>query len=171
MQESAESKILNNEDAEQSRPAFIGFGTHGLPFTKKMKSHEVDNLKNLAEKQYKHIEPLVENLLPGKGVYLFCGGSKIGKSWLAFDLGLHICSGKKFWNYDVKQTDVLYLCLEDDNEGLQDRMFSIAEEYSENFYFVTAETFVPEHYIKQLDEQMKNHPDIGRIIAGLRASS
>lgn len=37
----------------------------------KMKSLEVDNLKNLAERQYEHIEPLVENLLPGKGVYLF----------------------------------------------------------------------------------------------------
>lgn len=130
----------------------------------KMKSLEVDNLKNLAERQYEHIEPLVENLLPGKGVYLFCGASKIGKSYLAFDLGLHICSGKKFWNYDVNQTDVLYLCLEDDDESLQERMFSIAEEYSENFYFATGETFQPEHYIEQLDEQMQKHPNIGLII-------
>lgn len=134
------------------------------------KSLEVDNLKNLAERQYEHIEPLVENLLPGKGVYLFCGASKIGKSYLAFDLGLHICSGKKFWNYDVNQTDVLYLCLEDDDESLQERMFSIAEEYSENFYFATGETFQPEHYIEQLDEQMQKHPDIGLIIEELYRS-
>lgn len=61
---------------------------------------EVDNLRNLAEEEFEHVDPLIEHLLPGVGTFLFCGSSKIGKSWLAFDLGLHICSGKKFWKSD-----------------------------------------------------------------------
>ena len=50
---------------------------------------EISSFKELSEKDIPQVEPLVDNFLPGKGVFLFCGSSKIGKSWMALQLGRH----------------------------------------------------------------------------------
>ena len=124
----------------------------------------VDSFDNLADKDFDVIVPVVEDFLPGNGVFLFCGSSKIGKSWLALDIGLHVSTGKKFWDYEVKKTSVLYLCLEDGERRLQDRMFTLANEYPSSFYYTTESMTIDTNLIQQLDEQMKIHPDIGLII-------
>ena len=98
---------------------------------------ETSNLKELSEKNFVQVEPLIEHFLPGMGVFLFCGSSKIGKSWMALQIGLCVATGTKFWNYDVRKKDVLYLCLEDGERRLQDRVFSTAEEYPDNFIYTT----------------------------------
>ncbi len=125
---------------------------------------EVSSLSELADKEFEHIDPLIDNLLPGCGVFLFCGSSKIGKSWLALDIGLHVSSGKKFWGYDVVQKAVLYLCLEDGERRLQDRVLSIADDYRGSFYYSTESMTIDTNLTKQLGEQLKLHPDIGLII-------
>ena len=124
----------------------------------------VDSFDKLADKDFADIIPVVENFLPGVGTFLFCGSSKIGKSWLALDLGLHVSTGTKFWNYDVKKTAVLYLCLEDGERRLQDRMFNLASEYPKNFYYSTEAMTIDTNLIQQLEEQKKAHPEIGLII-------
>ncbi|MCR5804286.1 MAG: helicase RepA family protein [Clostridia bacterium] len=124
----------------------------------------VDTFDKLAEEDIDYVKPVVDGFLPGIGAFLFCGSSKLGKSWLALLLGLKVCKGEPFWGYDVKKTSVLYLCLEDGRRRLQDRMFRVAEEYPQNFYFTTEAMTIDTNLIKQLEEQMKEHPDIGLII-------
>lgn len=55
---------------------------------------------------------LVDHLLP-QGLSVFCGASKIGKSWLMLGLALHVANGESLWGLQVRQSDVLYLSLED----------------------------------------------------------
>ncbi len=124
----------------------------------------VDSFDNLAERDFEDIIPVIEDFLPGVGVFLFCGSSKIGKSWLALDIGLHVSTGTKFWDCDVKKSSVLYLCLEDGERRLQDRMFRLADEYPSSFFYTTESMTIDTNLIQQLDEQMKIHPDIGLII-------
>ena len=124
----------------------------------------VESLHDLADKEFERVDPLVENLLPGVGAFLFCGSSKSGKSYLAFDLGMHVCKGEPFWGFDVRKTDVLYLYLEDGERLLQDRMFSLTDEGPRNFYYTIRASSVETDLIRQLEDEMMMHPNIGLII-------
>lgn len=132
--------------------------------SKKYKSLEVSTFKNLADREFEQVEPLIDHFLPGTGVFLFCGSAKIGKSWLALQIGLHICSGEKLWGYDVRKKEVLYLCLEDGENRLQDRMYSAAQEYSELFHYAVEAGTIGKGLVEQLKEQIATFPDIGLII-------
>jgi len=63
-----------------------------------------------------NIPPLqwcVEGLIP-EGFSLLVGGSKVGKSWAALDIGLAVASGNLALGYfKTTQGEVLYLALED----------------------------------------------------------
>ena len=56
---------------------------------------------------------VVDQLIP-RGLSLFCGQSKIGKSWLALWLAHRISTGQAVWGFPVRQCEVMYLCLEDE---------------------------------------------------------
>ena len=131
---------------------------------KSPKSLDVSSFKDLADKEFKQIDPLIEHFLPGCGVFLFCGSAKIGKSWLALQLGLCVSSGSKLWNYDVQQKDVLYLCLEDGERRLQDRMFSTADDFTERLHYCTSSETIGKGLEEQLDEQLSKFPAISLII-------
>ncbi|MBR2556526.1 MAG: AAA family ATPase [Aeriscardovia sp.] len=60
-------------------------------------SLEVSSVKTLGDKQFEITAPLIDNFLPGRGLYLFCGSAKVGKSWLALQIALCVSSGMKFW--------------------------------------------------------------------------
>lgn len=128
------------------------------------KSLEVSTFCDLAEKEFEAVTPVIEHFLPGEGVFLFCGNSKIGKSWLALDIGLHVCNGKQFWKYEVNRKATLYLCLEDGERRLQERMFMVADIYSIAFHYCIESTTIDTNLMKQLEEQMTLHPEIGLII-------
>ena len=136
----------------------------GIMNEEEFKPLEEHSLQELAEKEFVQRDPLIEHMLPPQGTLLFCGSSKIGKSWLAFDMGLHISKGERFWGYDVRQASVLYICLEDGELRLQNRMFKIGEEGQKNFYYVTEVGTTEEAILKQLEDQMEKHPEIGLII-------
>lgn len=58
-----------------------------------------------------------------EGLTLFAGAPKVGKSWLALDLGVAVASGgKAFGKIDVEPGPVLYLALEDTPRRLQKRL-------------------------------------------------
>ncbi len=80
---------------------------------------------------------LVDHLLP-QGLSVFCGASKIGKSWLMLDLALHIANGEPLWGLKVQRSDVLYLSLEDTEIRLQERLYQIADEAPATLRYATA---------------------------------
>ncbi len=55
---------------------------------------------------------VVEGLIP-QGLSVFCGQSKIGKSWLMLYMGLQVSQGLPVMGCNTNKCDVLYLCLED----------------------------------------------------------
>lgn len=73
----------------------------------------------------KHFEP-VNFVIPGliaEGAYLLAGPPKLGKSWLCYDFGLAIASGRPvFGTIPITQGDVLYLALEDSERRLKSRL-------------------------------------------------
>ena len=61
--------------------------------------------------------------LIAEGISLLSGPPKVGKSWLAYGLGLAVAgAGKALDTIEVEHGDVLYLALEDTAKRLQDRM-------------------------------------------------
>lgn len=131
---------------------------------KKFKPLQVDTVQNLAEKEFETIDPLIDHFLPGKGLYLLCGSAKIGKSWMALQIALCISTGMKFWTYDTKKKEVLYLCLEDGEKRLQDRLFSIAQEWPQEFMYTTEAYPIGNGLEEQLELALKEHPGIGLFI-------
>ncbi len=64
---------------------------------------------------------IVDGLLP-EGVTLFAGKPKLGKSWLALQIGHGIATGGEVLGRQAKQGAVLYAALEDNNRRLKQRM-------------------------------------------------
>ena len=80
---------------------------------------------------------VVEGLI-SQGVTFLCGPSKIGKSWLVLWLGLCVAQGQPVWeDYPTRQSDVLYLCLEDNLPRVQRRLGKITDEAPESLFFAT----------------------------------
>ena len=59
---------------------------------------------------------------------MLAGAPKIGKSWMALDLALHVAKGEALWGLKVHPGTVLYLCLEDGNGRIHDRLNAITDE-------------------------------------------
>ena len=131
---------------------------------KEFKPLKVDTVKNLAEKEFESIDPLIDHFLPGKGLYLLCGSAKVGKSWMALQIALCISTGMNLWNYETRKKEVLYLCLEDGENRLQDRLFSIANEWPREFMYATDAAPIGNGLEEQLEQQIKDYPDTGLFI-------
>lgn len=94
----------------------------------------MDNKKKLITKTAEQLlnaeYPLREAIIPGLfnvGCYLLCGAPKVGKSYLALQIGMHVATGASLWGTNVKQGNVLFLALEDTYERLQKRYALISD--------------------------------------------
>ena len=66
---------------------------------------------------------IIPGLLPATGLAVVGGAPKMGKSLMMTDLGLAISGGGRFLNvFDVGVSEVLYLCLEDTEQRMQERI-------------------------------------------------
>jgi hypothetical protein len=66
-----------------------------------------DNVRNTACRNY-----LVKGLLPNSGLAVIWGPPKCGKSFWAFDLGMHVALGRDYRGHRVQQAPVVYIALE-----------------------------------------------------------
>ena len=95
------------------------------------------NAKSLSEKNFPPLEWLVENFITA-GLILLVGSPKVGKSFLALQLAIHIASGKDVFNLKTQKSSVLYLSLEDSHRRLKGRLKMLnIDEYPDNLEFVT----------------------------------
>lgn len=122
------------------------------------------NLDELFELVYRSKPAIVENLIY-PGTYILAGAPKVGKSFLVAQLAYHIATGQRLWDYEVKQSTVLYLALEDDHRRLQkrmNRMFGV--DGTANLYFAITAKKLGEGLEDQLEEFINLHPDTRLII-------
>ncbi len=79
------------------------------------------NAANLLTQTLAETAWAVPEMLPA-GFTILGGKPKMGKSWLALQISLAVCSGGKIFGRDVPQGKVLYLALEDGPKRLQKRL-------------------------------------------------
>ena len=128
-----------------------------------MKGLEIINADTLLYTTIEEPDYIVEDIIP-TGLHLFCGASKVGKSWLMLDLSIKVSKGEPIWNLKTKKCDVLYLCLEDTKQRLQQRLFTLTDEISSNLHLVKFSNTISDGLIIQLQDAIKRYPNIKLII-------
>lgn len=106
---------------------------------------------------------VVRGLLP-QGLSILGGAPKIGKSWLMLDLCVRVAKGKPLWNMETHRGAVLYLCLEDTYQRLQQRLTCITDDVPENLFFALAASTLAEDLEEQLLQFIREHPDTVLIV-------
>ena len=102
---------------------------------------------------------IVERFLP-QGLHLLAGAPKTGKSWLTMLLCLKVSNGEPFWNMPTQKGTVLYLCLEDSLNRIQERMADLTDTDPPNLYFATMAETINEGLVRQIEEFKAEQPDL-----------
>lgn len=131
-----------------------------LPWGQGFETIDADTLMNrpLPKNRF-----LVEGLIP-HGVNLLCGASKIGKSWLMLDLALKVAVGEPIWGMQTIQCDVLYLCLEDTYQRIQDRLMKLTDDAPPNLRFAVAANSLSNGLDRDISDYLYSYPATKLII-------
>ena len=100
-----------------------------------MKKFNSKSCEEIMTTVYKPIEFVVDGLF-AQGLYILAGAPKVGKSWLALDMCLSIAKGEKVLGQKTTQGTELYLCLEDSYVRIQNRLYEITDELTEQLNFI-----------------------------------
>lgn len=106
---------------------------------------------------------VVDTLL-SQGLHILAGSPKVGKSWLALWLAVTVAKGEPVWGMQVKEGTTLYLCLEDSQLRIQNRLFDVTEDAPANVHFCTESRILGDGLTEQLDQFLGEHPDTSLII-------
>lgn len=112
------------------------------------------------------LQPLnfVVDTLVSQGLHILAGSPKVGKSWLALWLAVTVAKGESVWGMQVKQGTTLYLCLEDSQLRIQNRLFDVTEDAPANVHFCTESRILGDGLTEQLEQFLSEHPDTSLII-------
>ena len=128
-----------------------------------MKHLETIGSETLLVNPLGEVEYIIEDILP-IGLHLFCGASKIGKSWLMLKICLQVSKGEPMWDLKTKQCDVLYLCLEDTLARIQQRLFKLTDEANDKLQFTISTNKISNGLILQLESYIKEKPNTKLIV-------
>ena len=92
------------------------------------------------------------------------GSPKAGKSWLALWLAVTVAKGEEVWKMSVKQGTTLYLCLEDSQLRIQNRLFEITDDAPANVHFCTECSTLGRGLEEQLENFVSEYPDTVLVI-------
>ena len=121
-------------------------------------------MSQLFDSVYQGKPPIIDGLLY-RGIYLFVGAPKIGKSFFMAQLAYHVSSGTQLWDYPVRKGTVLYLALEDDYARLQKRMYRMfGTTENKNLFFAVSADCISKGLDKQVDIFVREYPDTSLII-------
>ena len=106
---------------------------------------------------------IVDGLLP-RGLHIFAGPPKVGKSWLLLQLALAVASGNPFWGLHTEQGTVLSLCLEDNYTRLQKRISELTDEPPDTLHLTVLSKSLDDGLCEQLEMFLKEHADTNLIV-------
>ena len=122
---------------------------------------------------FPQLKYIVEDLIV-EGCVLLAGKPKVRKSWLAYDVGLAVASGR-YCLGDKKcvQGSVLYLALEDGDRRLQRRATKLLPTFSgkwpERFEYQTKWPRDNEGGVEAIEQWCKAHPDARLVVIDVLA--
>ena len=111
----------------------------------------------------KPINFIIENLL-SEGIHILAGSPKVGKSWLALWLSVAVANGEEVWGNKVKEGTTLYLCFEDSQIRIQNRLFDITDDATDAVNFCTENAMLGGELEERIINFIKEHPDTVLII-------
>ena len=106
---------------------------------------------------------IVDGLIPC-GLHILAGSPKIGKSWLMLWLCLKVAAGEPAWEHQANQCGVLYLCLEDTFNRIQNRLFEITDTAPSNLHFAVMANQIGSGLQQQIEEFLKQEPGTRLIV-------
>ena len=126
-----------------------------MPKSKKLAVIDGETLMDM------RLEPVrycIEGVL-SQGVAMICGSPKIGKSWMMLDWTIRIAKGEDVWNFKTTKGTTLYLCLEDNWNRVQSRLFEITDDAPDNAYFAISSCSLADGLEKQITDFVTEHKD------------
>ena len=127
---------------------------------KKLDTIDADTLLGIP---YEPLLFIVENLLP-QGLHLLAGAPKVGKSWLALWLCLQVAQGEPLWNFATRPCEVLYLCLEDSFQRIQNRLLDLTEDAPSTLHFAVMSEQLHSGLLDQIEQFLREHPATGLVV-------
>lgn len=121
------------------------------------------NCVKLLQKDIPPIQFIVDKLL-APGFYVLAGLPKIGKSWLLLMLCIKVALGLPLWNYPTRQGRVLYLCLEDQETRIQERVEELTADGAPMLEFATKALTLSTGLLFQLESFIQDYPDTKLIV-------
>ncbi len=106
---------------------------------------------------------IVDSLL-SQGLHILAGSPKVGKSWLALWLAVTVAKGEPVWGMTAKPGSVLYLCLEDSQLRIQNRLFQVTEDAPATVHFCTEAALLGRGLEEQLENFLAERPDTVLVI-------
>ena len=120
-------------------------------------------MQTLFEQPLEPIDFLVDGLF-AKGLYILGGSPKVGKSWLALQLCMAVCTGTPFLGRPTRQGEVLYLALEDGPQRLHSRALRLTRTAPAGLYLCGQALPIGQGLEQQLERALEEHPGIRLII-------
>ena len=129
-----------------------------------MKKIETKSCEEIMSTAYKPLAYCVDGLLT-QGLYILAGAPKVGKSWLALDICLSVAKGEDVLKHRTNIGTALYLCLEDSYHRIQNRLYDLTDEPTENLYFAILTTEALGNGLETQIEKFKSeHSDTKLIV-------
>ena len=107
----------------------------------------------------KPIEYCVDGLI-SQGLFILAGAPKVGKSWLALDMCLSIAKGEKVLGKATSCGHAVYLSLEDSLIRLQNRLYELTDDPSDNLHFAIMAESISNGLPEQIEYCRKRFDDL-----------
>ncbi len=128
-----------------------------------MKKLETKSCEEIMSTAYKPLAYCVDGLLT-QGLYLLAGAPKAGKSWLALDICLSVAKGEDVLKHQTHIGTALYLCLEDSYHRIQNRLYELTDEPTENLYFAIMSESLGNGLKLQIEKFKSEHSDLKLVV-------
>ena len=106
---------------------------------------------------------IVDGLIPC-GLHILAGSPKIGKSWLVLWLCLKVAAGEPVWERTTNHCGVLYLCLEDTFNRIQNRLFEVTDTAPSNLHFAVMADQIGTGLRQQIEDFLKQEPKTRLVV-------
>ena len=124
-----------------------------------MKELKIYSSEYIMNTLMKPIEYCVDGLI-SQGLFVLAGAPKVGKSWLALDMCLSIAKGEKVLGKETLCGHAVYLSLEDSLIRLQNRLYELTDEPSDNLNFAIMAESISNGLPEQIEYCRKRFDDL-----------